>query len=121
MKRLSAFAVGVVAVVLFGGVAPTRAQDEAAKIVGVWEVAKSKDLPTGSTIEFAKDGKFTVKVKGEKEEVGTGSYAIDKTKLTVKLKFGDQAFEQSATIKKLTPTELHLEGDDKLVDEFKRK
>jgi uncharacterized protein (TIGR03066 family) len=120
MKRLSAFAVGVV-VVLLGGTAPTRAQDEAAKIVGVWDVVKSKDLPAGSTIEFAKDGKFTVKVKGEKDEVITGSYALEKTKLTVKLKFGDQAFEQSAVIKKLTPTDLHLEDDEKMVGEFKRK
>jgi uncharacterized protein (TIGR03066 family) len=118
----SAFAVGFLAVLaLAGEPGRTRAQDEGTKIVGVWEVAKSEDLPPGSTIEFAKDGKFTVKVKGEKEEVGTGTYTIAKAKLTVKLKFGDAAFEQAATIKKLTPTELHLEGDDKKVDEFKRK
>lgn len=120
MLRACAFTAGVV-MVLLGGTAPTRAQDEATKIVGVWEVVKSEDLPAGSTIEFATDGKFTVKVKGEKDEVGTGSYKVEKAKLTVKLKFGDQAFEQSATIKKLTPTELHLEGDDKKVDEFKKK
>jgi len=122
MKRVSAFGVGLVAVlVLAGGPHRARAQDEAKNIVGVWQVSKSGDLPAGSTIEFAKDGKFTVRVKGEKEEVGTGSYTVQQTKLTVKLKFGDQSFEQAATIKKLTPTELHLEGDDKKVDEFKRK
>jgi uncharacterized protein (TIGR03066 family) len=121
MTRLTAFGVGLAAVLVLGGPTTTRAQDEGTKIVGVWEVTKSVDLPTGSTIEFAKDGKFTVKVKGEKEEVGTGTYAIQKAKLTVKLKFGDAAFEQSATIKKLTATELQLEGDDKKTDEFKRK
>ena len=78
-------------------------------------------MPAGSSIEFAKDGKFTVKVKGEKDEVGTGTYKVEKAKLTVKLKFGDVAIEQSATIKKLTATELQLEGEDKKTDEFKRK
>lgn len=121
MMRLSAFGVGLAAVLVLGGTTPTRAQDEATKIVGVWEVTKSADLPPGSTIEFAKDGKFTVKVKGEKDEVGTGSYKVEKTKLTVKVKFGDATIEQSAAIKKLTATELQLEGEDKKTDEFKRK
>ncbi|QDU19061.1 lipocalin family protein [Urbifossiella limnaea] len=121
MMRLSAFGVGLAVVLVLGGTARTRAQDEPTKIVGVWEVTKAGDLPLGSTIEFAKDGKFTVKVKGEKDEVGTGTYAVAKTKLTVKLKFGDASFEQSAEIKKLTATELHLLGDDNKTEEFKRK
>ena len=120
MKRLSAFGVGLAVVLVLGGPASTRAQDEATKIVGVWEATKSTDLPAGSTLEFAKDGKFTVRVKGE-EQVGTGTYKIEKARLTVKLTFGDLKTEQSATIKKLTATELQLEGEDKKTDEFKRK
>ena len=118
MTRLTAFAAGLAVVLVFGGTA--RTQDEATKIVGVWEVQKAGDLPLGSTIEFAKDGKFHVKVKGD-DTVGIGTYVVQKEKLTVKLKFGDASFEQKATIKKLTATELHLEGDDKKTEEFKRK
>ncbi len=123
MTRVSAFAVGVL-LVAFGGAAPApvRAQDEAKNIVGTWEVSKSDELPPGSTIAFAKDGKVAVLVKEKGEPLKLeGTYAVEKTKLQVKLKLGDQTIEETVTIKKLTATELHLEDKDKKVDEFKKK
>jgi uncharacterized protein (TIGR03066 family) len=123
MKRVSAFGVGLVAVlVLAGGSHRAQAQDEAKTIVGVWEVAKSSDLPPGSTIEFAKDGKVKVLVKEKGEPINLeGTYKVEQTRLTVKLKLGDQTIDETVTIKKLTATDLHLEDKEKKVDEFKRK
>lgn len=121
MTRVSAFVVGLV-LVGFGGSAATRAQDEDKKIVGTWEVTKSDDLPAGSTVEFTKDGKIhvTVKEKGETVKLD-GTYTVEKTKLSVKLKLGDQTIEENVTIKKVTDKELQLEDKDKKVDEFKKK
>jgi uncharacterized protein (TIGR03066 family) len=121
MKQVSAVALGVLAIV-FGGSAPTRAQEEATKIVGSWEVTKSEELPTGSTLEFTKDGKLHVLVKDKGGDLKLeGNYKVEKQKLSVKLKFGDQTIEEVVTIKKLTTTELQLEDKDKKVDEFKKK
>jgi uncharacterized protein (TIGR03066 family) len=123
MKRVSAFGVGLVTVLaLAGGMGPVRAQDEAKTIVGVWEVSKSSDLPPGSTIAFAMDGKVKVLVKEKGEPIHLeGTYKVERTQLTVKLKLGDQAIDETVTIKKLTATDLHLEDKEKKVDEFKRK
>ncbi|HEX4611174.1 MAG TPA: lipocalin family protein [Urbifossiella sp.] len=121
MTRVFAVAVGVLAIA-FGGATPTRAQDEEKKIVGTWEVSKSDELPAGSTIEFTKDGKVHVVVKEKTEPLKLeGTYTLEKTKLTVKLKLGEQTIDEVVTIKKLTATDLHLEDKDKKVDEFKKK
>jgi uncharacterized protein (TIGR03066 family) len=121
MKAVFAALLGV-AVVVFAGTA--QAQDEnAKKIVGVWEVAKAGgDLPVGSTIEFTKDGKLVAVVKAEGMEVKLdGTYKVEKDKLTVKVKIGDQNLEETATIKKLTDDALEIEDKDKKVDVFKKK
>ena len=88
MKGVFAGLLGVVMVV-FAGTAQAQ-DDNAKKIVGIWEVAKAGgDLPAGSTIEFTKDGKLNAVVKVEGMEVKLdGTYKVEKEKLTVKIKIG---------------------------------
>ena len=50
-----------------------------------------------------------------------GTYKVEKDKLTVKIKIGDQNIEETATIKKLTDDALEIEDKDKKVDVFKKK
>lgn len=123
MKRLFAVALGLAVLGLAGTAgAQDKKDDNAAKIVGKWEVTKSgSDLPAGSTIEFTKDGKLTAVVKADGQELKLdGTYKVEKEKLTVKLKLGDQEMEEAVTIKKLTDDALEVEDKDKKVDVFKK-
>ena len=118
MNRLFALALGGL-IVLTAGFA-TAQDDNAKKIVGKWEITKSgSDLPTGSTVDFAKDGKLTAVIKGEDTKL-EGTYKVEKDKLTVKLKVADQTIEETVTITKLTDTELELKDKDAKVDVFKK-
>ena len=66
MNRLFALALSGMMVVL-ASTAGAADDDNAKKIVGKWEVTKAgSDLPEGSTVEFAKDGKLTALIKGDK-------------------------------------------------------
>ena len=115
---------GLLGVAIVGFATTAQAQDDnAKKIVGIWEVAKAGgDLPAGSTIEFTKDGKINAVVKVEGMEVKLdGTYTVAKEKLTVKIKVADQNIEEVATIKKLTDDALEIEDKDKKVDVFKKK
>ena len=115
---------GLLGVVMVGFATTAQAQDDnAKKIVGVWEVAKAGgDLPAGSTIEFTKDGMLKAVVKVEGMEVKLdGTYKVEKEKLTVKIKVAEQNIEEIATIKKLTDDALEIEDKDKKVDVFKKK
>ena len=73
----------------------------------------------GSTVDFTKDGKLTAVIKGDDTKL-EGSYKIDKDKLTVKLKAGDQTIEEVVTITKLTDDALELKDKDAKVDVFKK-
>jgi len=118
MNRLFALALGGL-IVLTAGFA-TAQDDNAKKIVGKWEITKSgSDLPTGSTVDFAKDGKLTAVIKGEDTKL-EGTYKVEKDKLTVKLKVADQTIEETVTITKLTDDELELKDKDAKVDVFKK-
>ena len=104
--------------------ATAHGQDEnAKKIVGVWEVTKAgRDLPAGATVEFTKDGKLIAMIKLEGMEIKLdGTYKVEKDKLTVKVKLENQIIEDVATIKKVTDDTLEIEDKDKKVDVFKRK
>jgi len=121
MKRR--FAIALVGMILALGGLATAAQkddDNAKKIVGKWEITKSdSDLPKGSTVEFTKDGKMTALLKGDDLKL-EGTYKVEKDKLTVKLKAGDQSIEETVTITKLTDDALELKDKDNKVDVFKK-
>ena len=61
-----------------------------------------------------------VKVEGMEVKL-EGTYEVEKDKLTVKIKLGEQNVEEVATIKKLTDDALEIEDKDKKVDVFKKK
>lgn len=119
MQRAIALALGAL-IVVTAGFGTAADDDNAKKIVGKWEVTKSgSDLPTGSTVEFTKDGKLTAIVKGDDTKI-EGTYKVEKDKLSVKLKVGDQSVEETVTITKLSDTELELKDKDAKVDVFKK-
>jgi uncharacterized protein (TIGR03066 family) len=121
---MKAVLAGLLGVAMIGFATTAQAQDDnAKKIVGVWEVSKAGgDLPAGSTIEFTKDMMLKAVVKVEGMEVKLeGTYKVEKEKLTVKIKLGEQNIEEVATIKKLTDDALEIEDKDKKVDVFKKK
>jgi len=97
--------------------------DPAAKIVGTWELAKSGgDLPAGTVIEFTKDGKLKATLKVDEQVLNLeGTYKVDKNKINVKVKIGEDTFEETVTIKKLTDKELEIEDKEGKVDVFKKK
>ena len=125
MNRLFALALSGMMVVL-ASTAGAADDDNAKKIVGKWEVTKSgSDLPEGSTVEFAKDGKLTAVIKGDatKKEEATkleGTYKVEKDKMVVKLKVGDQSIEETVTILKLNDDALELKDKDSKTDVFKK-
>jgi uncharacterized protein (TIGR03066 family) len=121
MKSVFAGLLGV-GLVVFAGTAQGQ-DDNAKKIVGMWEVTKSgSQVPVGSTIEFTKDGKLIASLKIEGMDLKLdGTYKVEKDKLTVKIKVMDQNIEETSTIKKLTDDALEIEDKDKKVDVFKKK
>ncbi len=119
MKALSFAVLGALVIVSAG---TARAEDDnAKKIVGSWELTKAGgDLPAGTIVEFTKDLKLTAVIKDSKDTV-TGTYKIEKDKLTVKVTFmGQMLDEETATIKKLTDDTLEIEDKDKKIDVFKK-
>jgi uncharacterized protein (TIGR03066 family) len=121
MRALSAAVLGV-AIVAFAGTA--RAEDDnAKKIVGTWELTKAgSDLPVGTLVEFTKDLKLNATLKDGKDEKITGTYTVEKDKITVKVTYQGQTLEpKTATIKKLTDDALEIEDDEKKIDVFKKK
>jgi uncharacterized protein (TIGR03066 family) len=125
MKALGVVVLGA-GLVAFAGIG--RAQDDnAKKIVGIWETTKaSGDLPAGTLIEFTsgkeKDLKLIVSIK---DSTGVtkleGTYTIAKDKLPVKVSIGGETIEETFTIKRLSDEALELEDKDKKVTAFKKK
>jgi len=98
-------------------------EDNAKKILGKWELAKSsgKGPPAGTMVHFSKDGKL--KIQGmfmDKEFTLEGTYKIKGDKLTVTLNLKGEEKTDSDTIKTLTKDRLVLEDKDGKVNEFKR-
>ncbi|MCS7021907.1 MAG: hypothetical protein NZ703_01610 [Gemmataceae bacterium] len=122
---------GSLAVVWLGLNLPARSpqvlaqgKDEPAqKLVGVWEVTKSAgDLPVGATLEFTKDGKLKAVLKVDDQEIKIeGTYKVEKDKIAVKVKIGEETVEETVTIKKLTNTELEVEDKEAKVTSFVKK
>jgi uncharacterized protein (TIGR03066 family) len=118
---LSALAFAVVLLVPAG--LCSAVDDNATAIVGKWEItsAENKEM-IGAVIEFTKDGKFITNAKvGGKELKLEGTYKVEKDKLTTKLKMGDQVYENTDTISKLTDDALETIDKDKKATILKRK
>lgn len=118
MKAMCAAVLGLAVVALGGSV---RA-DDAAKLVGKWEVTKSGgEVPVGSVVEFTKDGKMTANVTLDGKELKlAGTYALTGAKLKVNLTLNEQKIDHEFTVK-FKDDELTLEDADKKVDTLKKK
>jgi len=108
------------------------------KLVGVWEVVKSDDIPHGElaeikdldvkmTVEFTKDGKFIVKFTGsDKKKIRTmtaaeGTYKLDGEKFTTtQMDENDKERKDVETIKTLTETELVIVDEKGKTDVFRK-
>jgi len=93
---------------LVGGVAAADDKIDAKKLLGKWEHKEMMFVVT-----FAKDGK--VAIEGGDLKID-GTYKLDGSKLTMKIKFGDEEKEMKRTITKLSDTELTSTDDDKKDD-----
>jgi uncharacterized protein (TIGR03066 family) len=93
--------------------------DKAMKLIGIWEVTRSKNAPEGATVEFTKGGKMTTKFKvGDEDIIHETPYVLKDARITTKV--GARKEPCTATIKKLTDTILIVEDEDGNTDEFKR-
>lgn len=119
MRLLCAAVVGLA---VLASAAPAKA-DDAAKLIGKWEVTKSGgDTPVGALVEFAKDGKMSANVTLDGKELKlTGTYKLDGKKLKVNLMINEQKIEHEFTVTFKGDDELQLEDPDKKVDTLKKK
>jgi uncharacterized protein (TIGR03066 family) len=104
--------------------ATATAADNAKLILGKWEVVKADEgtLPVGSLVEFLKDGKMTVTAKkGGQDETIDGKYTLEGDTLTVHHKRDNEERTVKITIKKLSETELMVEGPEGKNISFKKK
>lgn len=118
MKAICAAVMGLAIVVSAGQVKA----DDAAKLVGKWEVTKSGgEVPVGSVVEFTKDGKMTANVTLDGKELKlAGTYALTGEKLKVNLTLNEQKIDHEFTVK-FKDDEMTLEDADKKVDTLKKK
>jgi uncharacterized protein (TIGR03066 family) len=114
--------VALLGVAVFALAASARA-DDAAKLLGKWEVTKSTgETPVGTVVDFQKDGKVAVVAKIDGNEVKlTGTYKLDGKKLKINLTLNEQKIDHDFTAKFKSDTELELEDTDKKVDTLKKK
>ena len=81
------------------------------KLMGSWKHEKQK-----FTVTFGKEGKVSFSgMKGEEKFTAKGTYKVDKDKLIMNLKLGDDEKMMTRIVTKLTETELvsKEEGSDK--------
>lgn len=109
------------AAALAGLTGSARGQDKAEKadnkklIVGKWEAVKADEdtLPVGAVVDHTADGKLKVTVKtGGKEEVITGTYAVEGDTVNLTFTLGGKEEKKKLSIKKLTETE-YVATDEK--------
>jgi len=99
---------------------------EAEKVVGVWKLVKSSNMPDGLnvelTMELAQGGKLTLRqTSNGKQLVYEGEYKLMKGEIPYTVKYGpDREKKETLTIKKLTETELHVVDPDGIQEDFER-
>ena len=111
-------AIGCAFILAVAAAASAEEKIDAKKLLGKWERKDSKK-ETAFIVEFAKDGRLIV--TSGKDFKTDGNYALDKDKLTIHLKIGENEVKDTLTITKLTDTELEYEsGSKKTRDTFTR-
>ena len=98
--------------------------DYAKLIVGKWEITKADagTVPTGSVVEFTKDGKMKVQFKkGGEEATIDGTYKLEKNVIAMKLKVGDDEKSKEITITKISDKAMSTKDSDDKVVEMERK
>jgi uncharacterized protein (TIGR03066 family) len=109
-------------VLLAIGMSVAIGQEETTKkLIGTWVLVKG-DGPPGANVEFAKDGKMTLRADlGGKEFKIEGTYTVKDEAITSRLSFAGKEKTEVSKIKKLTATELHIEDAKGQLEEYKKK
>jgi uncharacterized protein (TIGR03066 family) len=100
---------------------PKKEASNQEKLIGTWEPTKKE--AAGQTIGFTKDGKMkmTAVVAG-KAQTMEAAYKVEGDKLTTIIKLPDgKEVKETATITKLTETDLVTKDEKGKIDEFKKK
>ncbi|HJZ93443.1 MAG TPA: TIGR03066 family protein [Gemmataceae bacterium] len=124
MSTLRWLAVGAIACLLVPGARAEDKPDYAKLLVGKWEVSKADEgtVPTGTIIEFTKDGKVTLTGKKDGADVTMdGTYKLEGDKFTVTMKRDDKEQTHTITIKKISEKEMTTENPEGKVVELKKK
>jgi uncharacterized protein (TIGR03066 family) len=117
---------GVVVLVAACGFAVAgQGKIDAAKLVGKWAPAPSKDKkekPLDMLLEFAADGKLSMTVGAAGTEYkALGTYELTGNKLAVVIRVGEKSVKDTLTVKKLTDTELTTEDSKGKEETLRRK
>ena len=122
MNVLRLLAAGVMVSTLTAGVRAEKKADNAALIVGTWEVSKADKgtVAVGSVVEFTKDGKMKIDDK-EKDRKLEGTYKVDGDKFTFTVKVEGEERKKTITIKKISDKELSTADELGKNVEFTRK
>jgi uncharacterized protein (TIGR03066 family) len=125
MNTLRLLTAGMIVCLLSAGAFGDEKKNDYAKlIVGKWECTKADEgtLPTGTMIEFTKDGKLILSGKmGDQEFKMEGTYKLEGDKFDFTLKMGDQEHSDQITIKKLNDTTLSTANKEGKAVELTRK
>jgi uncharacterized protein (TIGR03066 family) len=93
-------------------------------IVGKWEVSKADEgtVPTGTLIEFTKDGKLKIAAKmGDDEFKIDGTYKVVKNTFEFTLSLDGMEKSQTITITKISEKEMSTKNDEGKVVELKKQ
>jgi uncharacterized protein (TIGR03066 family) len=108
-----------------GGGKPPEQKTQASnkdKIVGTW--VPTKPTPGDpESIEFSKDGKtkLTAKDGNGKPITMEAAYTVDGDKVTITMKIDGKEKKETATITKLSDTEMVTKDEKGKIEEFKKK
>jgi len=103
---------------LVSGVAADDEKIDTKKLIGKWE-PKEENSKGKVMIEFSKDGKLTVTFSGKEDKI-EGTYKVEGSKVTVRLKDDGKETTKSFTILKLTDTAMTTKDDDGKEEMFLR-
>lgn len=86
-------------------------------LVGTWEVAKSDEAPKGSTVEFTKDGRLILIMKGKDKKI-VADYKVDGKKITTTRKEEGKVEMNHMTVQTINENMLTILNDKGKTDEL---